>query len=136
MAPSRTELIDRYAELVVRVGVNIQPGQVVAIRCLVEHVELARAVTEHAYRAGASRVLVEYLDNHVRRSMVVHAPAETLSTSLPFQSQVFGGWLVLEELDFVSAVPDFGTSATPTPPSSSSPAVLNRTSSAVSTPVG
>jgi aminopeptidase len=89
MAPSRTELIDRYAALVVRVAVNIQPGQVVAIRCLVEHVELARAVTQHAYRAGASRVLVEYLDNHVRRSMVVHAPAETLSTSLPFQSQVF-----------------------------------------------
>jgi hypothetical protein len=27
MAPSRTELIDRYAELVVRVAVNIQPGQ-------------------------------------------------------------------------------------------------------------
>jgi aminopeptidase len=69
--------------------VNIQPGQAVAIRCLVEHVELARAVTEHAYRAGARRVLVEYLDNHVRRSMVVHAPAETLSTSLPFPSQVF-----------------------------------------------
>jgi aminopeptidase len=80
MTPPRTDLVDRYAELVVRVGVNVQPGQVVAIRCLVEHVELARAVTEQAYRAGASRVLVEYLDNHVRRSMVAHAPAETLST--------------------------------------------------------
>jgi aminopeptidase len=56
MAPSRSELIDRYAELVVRVGVNIQPGQVVAIRCLVEHVELARAVTQHAYRAEGTAV--------------------------------------------------------------------------------
>jgi aminopeptidase len=74
MTASRADLIDRYAELVVRVGVNVQPGQVVAIRCLVEHVELARAVTEQAYQAGASRVVVEYLDNQVRRSMVVHAP--------------------------------------------------------------
>ena len=118
MTSSRTELIDRYAELVVRVGVNIQPGQVVAIRCLVEHVELARAVTEHAYRAGASRVLVEYLDNHVRRSMVVPAPAETLSTSLPFQSQVFRD-LGDAHAAFIQLT-----------------AVLNRTPSAVSTPVG
>ena len=59
-----------------------------AIRCLIEHVELARAVTEQAYRAGASRVVVEYLDNHVRRSMVVHAAAETLRTSLPLQYQL------------------------------------------------
>jgi aminopeptidase len=88
MTTSRTDLIDRYAELVVRVGVNVQPGQVVAIRCLIEHVELARAVTEQAYRAGASRVVVEYLDNHVRRSMVVHAAAETLRTSLPLQYQL------------------------------------------------
>jgi aminopeptidase len=88
MTASRADLIDRYAELVVRVAVNVQPGQVVAIRCLVEHVELARAVTEQAYKAGASRVVVEYLDNHVRRSMVVHAPAETLRTSLPFQYQL------------------------------------------------
>jgi aminopeptidase len=68
--------------------VNVQPGQVVAIRCLIEHVDLARALTEQAYRAGASLVVVEYLDNHVRRSMVVHAPAETLTTSLPFQYQL------------------------------------------------
>ena len=89
MTAPRVDLLDRYAELVVRVGVNIQPGQVVWIRCLVEHVELARAVTEQAYLAGASRVLVEYVDNHVRRSTVVHAPAEILSTSLPFQYQLF-----------------------------------------------
>ena len=80
--------IDRYAELVVRVGVNIQPGQRVVIGCLVEHAELARAVTEQAYRAGASRVEVFYDDDHVRRSTVTHAPASVLRANLPWQYQV------------------------------------------------
>ena len=80
--------IDRYAELVVRVGVNVQPGQLVVLGCLVEHAELARAVTEHAYRAGAARVEVFYDDDHVRRSTVTHAPEAVLRTNLPWQYQV------------------------------------------------
>ena len=36
--------VDRYAELIVRVGANVQPGQMVLVSCLVEHAELARAV--------------------------------------------------------------------------------------------
>jgi aminopeptidase len=79
--------IDRYAELVVRVGVNVQPSQLVHISCLVEHAELARAVTEQAYRAGASRVVVGYEDDHVRRSAIAHAPDEVLSTKQPWQYQ-------------------------------------------------
>jgi leucyl aminopeptidase (aminopeptidase T) len=37
--------LQRYAELVVRVGANVQHGQDVVVNCLVEHVEIARAVT-------------------------------------------------------------------------------------------
>ena len=82
-----TSRLDRYAELVARVGVNVQPGQLVHISCLVEHAELARAVTEQAYRAGASRVVVGYSDDHVRRSTLAHAPDEVLSTNQPWQYQ-------------------------------------------------
>ena len=78
-----TSRLDRYAELVVRVGVNLQPGQTVHVSCVVEHAELARAVTEQAYRAGASRVVVGYEDDHVRRATIAHAPDEVLSTTSP-----------------------------------------------------
>src|SRR5829696_1765130 len=47
------DLQARYAELVVRVGVNVQPGQEVLIRGLVEHAPVARAIARQAYLAGA-----------------------------------------------------------------------------------
>ena len=77
--------IQRYAELVVRVGVNVQPGQTVLVGCLVEHAELARAVVEQAYLAGAARVTVQYDDDYVRRSTLRHAPEQTLTTMPPAQ---------------------------------------------------
>ena len=71
--------LQRYAEIVVRVGLNIQSGQELLLRADLDHAEVARAVTEQAYLAGASRVTVEYLDPHVRRSTLQHAPMEKLT---------------------------------------------------------
>ncbi len=52
------ERLERYAELVVRVGANVQPGQEVFLLSAVEHHELTRALARQAYRAGASYVHV------------------------------------------------------------------------------
>ncbi len=71
----------RYAELVVRVGANVQPGQRVSISADIAHAPVVRAVAEHAYLAGASRVEVDYQDGHVRRSELRHAPADTLTSA-------------------------------------------------------
>jgi aminopeptidase len=71
--------VQRYAELVVRVGLNVQRGQTVLVRADVDHAEVARAVVEQAYVAGASSVVVDWTDAHVRRSTVQHAPMETLT---------------------------------------------------------
>ncbi len=79
------ELIDRYAQFVVGVGVNVQPGQDVFIGGQIEHVELARAIAEQAYRAGARRVVVHYADPHVRRSAVRHAPDEAFGSHYPYE---------------------------------------------------
>jgi aminopeptidase len=84
--PSRTVnavdcgLLERYASLAVRVGVNLQPGQDLYVLADIEHTEVARAVAEEAYRAGANRVVVQYADPVVRRSALVHAPLESLRT--------------------------------------------------------
>jgi aminopeptidase len=73
------ERLERYAELVVRVGANVQPGQEVFLFANVEHRDLARALTRQAYRAGASYVQVRYGDDHVRRAMIELGPDEALT---------------------------------------------------------
>jgi aminopeptidase len=75
------ERLERYAELVVRVGANVQPGQEVFVHGLVEHAELVRALTRQSYRAGASYVNVVYSDQHVRRAMIELGPDEALTYS-------------------------------------------------------
>jgi aminopeptidase len=73
--------LERYAELAVRVGANVQPGQEVFLGGLVEHAELIRALARQAYRAGASYVNVLYDDQHVRRAMIELGPEEALTHS-------------------------------------------------------
>ncbi|HEU5244956.1 MAG TPA: aminopeptidase [Gaiellaceae bacterium] len=75
------ERLERYADLAVRVGANVQPGQEVFVHGLVEHAELVRALTRQAYRAGASYVNVAYSDQHVRRAMIELGPDEALTHS-------------------------------------------------------
>jgi aminopeptidase len=71
--------------LVVRVGVNVQPGQPVFVRGEISHAPIAETVAEQAYRAGASRVIVEYDDPRVRRAALLHGPDEALTTSYEWE---------------------------------------------------
>ena len=75
------ERLERYAELVVRVGANVQPGQEVFVTPAIEHRELARALARQAYRAGASYVHVVYGDAHARRATIELGPDEALTYS-------------------------------------------------------
>jgi len=80
-APVDDERLERYAELAVRVGANVQEGQEVFLITDVNHVPLARALTRQAYKAGASYVHVRYGDNHVRRAMIELGPDSALTHS-------------------------------------------------------
>lgn len=79
----RRELTERYADLAVRAGCNLQPGQRLLVETVVEHAEFARAVTRAAYAAGARHVEVSYGDQHVRKAMIEHAPEEVLTWTPP-----------------------------------------------------
>jgi aminopeptidase len=81
---SRLDRIDRYAELIVQIGANVQPGQIVEVIARIEHTHVARAVARAAYRAGAVYVDVGYSDQHVRRAMIEHADADVLSWTPPW----------------------------------------------------
>ena len=77
------ERLRRYAELAVRVGANVQPGQDVVVTGVVEHAPVARAVTREAYRLGASHVIPVYRDQHARRAAVELGPADALGWTAP-----------------------------------------------------
>ena len=85
-------LIDRYAEFIVRIGVNVQSGQDVHLTAQLDHAELARAVTEQAYLAGARRVVVNYVDPHVRRSAIRYAPDKGLGSHYAHELDQVKSW--------------------------------------------
>ena len=78
------ERLRRYAELAVRVGANVQPGQDVVVTCVVEHAPIARQIAREAYRAGARHVIVLYGDLHLRRAAIELGPEEELGWSPPY----------------------------------------------------
>jgi aminopeptidase len=73
--------LDAYADLIVRIGANVQPGQTFFVNALPEHVDLARALARSGYRAGAAYVDVRYGDPHVNRARIELAPEDTLTHS-------------------------------------------------------
>ena len=77
-AVTRSDYLERFADLVVRVGVNVQPGGGVLDSADIAHLENARAVVERAYAAGAEWVEVDWSDGPIRHSRLAHASLESL----------------------------------------------------------
>jgi len=70
--------LERFADLIVGFGANVQPDQIVAIGCEPGKEYLVRALAASAYRRGAKFVDVGWFDPHVKRARVQHARADTL----------------------------------------------------------
>ena len=77
------ERLERYAELVVRVGANVQPDQTVVVMAQLAHAPVARAIARQAYRAGAVQVVPHYVDPHFRRAAIELGPVSSLGWSPP-----------------------------------------------------
>jgi aminopeptidase len=80
----RAELLSRYADLAVRVGVNLEDGQELHVTGAVEHAPMIREIARRAYEAGARYVSVSYSDDHVRHAMIANAPEATLTWTPPY----------------------------------------------------
>ena len=85
--PGADQRLESYARLVVEVGLNLQPGQILGINALIEHAPLARAITREAYNAGAKYVDVLYTDQQVRRAHIELAGENLLDYSPPWLVQ-------------------------------------------------
>ena len=84
MSGDRDATIARLAELAVRFGANVQPGQIVAIGAEPGKERYVRALAEAAYRARAKYVDVTYFDMHVKRARLLYAEEDTLEYVPPW----------------------------------------------------
>lgn len=73
--------LQQYAELLVKVGMNIQPKQPVFIRSSVDATELTHLIVEESYKAGASDVRVVYSDPTLKCLKFEYEPVEHFETT-------------------------------------------------------
>lgn len=55
--------LDRLAEVAIRIGLGLEPGQELVMTASIDALPLARRITEHAYKAGASLVTTLFTDD-------------------------------------------------------------------------
>ncbi|HEU5214166.1 MAG TPA: aminopeptidase [Gaiellaceae bacterium] len=78
------DLLDRYAELIVGYGANVQPDQVVAVEGPLEAAPLVRRIVRGAYERGARYVDAVYFDAYVKRIRIESAPDQSLEWVPPW----------------------------------------------------
>lgn len=71
--------LEKYAELAVKVGVNIQPGQTLLVRTPIECAPFVRKVVKKAYDLGAKEVHIEWSDEECSLIKYLNAPEETFN---------------------------------------------------------
>lgn len=72
------ENLEKYAELAVNVGINVQEGQEVILNAPINTADLAQLITKKCYEAGASDVIVRYRDQITTHTKLKMAPEKTL----------------------------------------------------------
>src|SRR3977135_3382077 len=95
------KLLALYADLIVSVGANVQPDQVLAVEALPEAQPLVAAIAQRAYEKGARYVDVQYFDPQVKRIRAEFAPEQSLDWVPPLPRRRM---LALGELDAARVV--------------------------------
>lgn len=71
-------ILKKYSELAVKMGVNIQDNDILVINAPIETAEFARVITEEAYKLGAKEVIVHYLDQKLTKIKLKNSTIETI----------------------------------------------------------
>lgn len=85
--------LQQYAELIVAVGGNVQPGQTVMLQIEVEQSELAHLITTAAYQRGAAEVIVNWQDTATQQAFIAHAATERMTTVDQVATAQVNDWL-------------------------------------------
>lgn len=79
--------LDRYAAMIVKGCIALRRGDTLVVRAAIAHRELAAALADAAYAAGALAVDVEYDDPHVYAARIVHGSDKALGRRTPWQRE-------------------------------------------------
>lgn len=100
--------LEKYAQLIVEVGVNVEKSHTVVLSIAVDQAPLARLITKKAYELGAAEVILQWTDDDINKDFFLYA-AEDRLTELP-QYIVDRGddWLAkgASRISVVSSSPD------------------------------
>lgn len=95
--------LTKYAELAVKIGVNIQPNQYLYIAASIESAPFVQIVTKIAYEVGAKQVFVDYTDDEITRTRYELAPDDSFDFFPPWKVQE-REWLAEQGAAFMSIV--------------------------------
>lgn len=84
MSTSFEEKLRRFAEVAVRVGVGLQPGQKLYLNANIEALPLTRMVVEEAYKAGSRLVVTQLYDEQLNLARYRHAPRDSFQEYAAF----------------------------------------------------
>lgn len=86
------EQLKKYAELAVRMGVNVQKNQLVIIHSDIENAAFARLIQTAAYDVGASNVVMDWTDEQSTKDFYLHAADDALDHFPDWQAARFKEW--------------------------------------------
>ncbi|MEG0473493.1 MAG: aminopeptidase [Solibacillus sp.] len=87
------EKLEQFADLAVRIGINVQKGQYVLINTSTETLDFTRIVVKKAYEAGAGRVHVNLTDASFERSYFENVSIEETAN--------FPKWIVAQREELI-----------------------------------
>ncbi|MGY3765915.1 aminopeptidase [Vagococcus vulneris] len=101
-------LLKNYAQVITKVGINVQKSHTVVVQAQVEQAPLVRLIVEEAYRLGARQVITQWGDDFVSRQTFLHADEEVLTTVPEHRISEMHDWLDKEasRISLVSSNPD------------------------------
>lgn len=82
-------LLEKYANLTVKTGVNLQKGQTLVISSPIECAPFARAISQAAYEAGARDVVMNWKDELSIKIRFLQAPEEIFEEFPEWQKEFY-----------------------------------------------
>ena len=86
------EKLRGYAKLLIEVGLNVQKGQTVVIRCPVECAYFARLCASAAYDVGCREVVMRWSDDFLERERFLRADDSVFDVFHDWQAEMLNGY--------------------------------------------
>lgn len=102
------ENLEKYAQLIVEVGVNVQKGHTIVLSIAVDQAPLARLITKKAYQLGAAEVVLQWTDDKINKEFFLHAAEDRLTDIPQYLVDRGDDWIAkgASRISVVSSSPD------------------------------